>query len=895
MSCLPTGTLTFLHTDIEGSTRLWEEQPDAMRHALALHDSIAFDRIERHNGIIVKQRGEGDSVFAVFESATDALAAVVELQRALAVQGWPPRAPIRVRAALHTGQAELREDDYAGSAPNRCARLRGIAHGGQVVISQAIRELVGDALPEGVSLRDMGKHRLKDLLQPEHVFQVEHPDLPSEFPPLKSLDVRKHNLPIQLTSYIGREAEMAEVRDLLAEHRLVTLTGAGGIGKTRLALQAAAEVVDEYEDGVWLVDLAPLTDEALVPQVLAKALGVREQPRRPLDETLVDYLGDRRSLIIMDNCEHVVEGCTRLVEKLLTICPRVEVVATSREALDIGGEVIHVVPPLALPNGQGGRPESPELVQAVSRFEATRLFVERARASRGSLAVTPPVAAAVVEVCRRLDGIPLAIELAAARVKVLSVEQIAQRLEDALTLLTDGARTALPRQQTLRGAMQWSYGLLEEQERVLFRRLAVFRGGWTLEAAEAVCSGDGLPRGDILQVLGRLVDKSLVVVDEQRGEVRYRLLEPVRNFAAEQLRTREQYAEARQGHAAFFLALAESAAPQLRGAGQTVWLPRLEADYPNLRAAMRWFSRQSDVGSGLRLATALVDFWNVRGHVTEARDTLAALLEHSDEDAVTVSVRAPALAAAGYFAFRQADYSAARPALEEAIQLSVSLRDKQGVAKSLNQLGNVLYAEGDIAAAAEYFEESTAAFREADDAVGAASALHNLGDCALVQGEYVQAEHRLQEGLELCQAAGDRVGIAMGLRCLAVARLNQGDLDVALRMLRESAAINLELGHRWAMANTLAGFAELAASATRHEEAMRLAGAAWAAWDALQTPLPPPDVAALEAALDVGRRALGTHAAPRAEREGRAMEPEEPLRYALEVLGDAQERLAPGT
>jgi class 3 adenylate cyclase len=448
---VPTGTVTFLLTDIEGSTRLWEEHPEAMEAVLARHDDLAAGIVAAHDGILVKHRGEGDSLFAVFPRALDAITTACALQRALQTEVWPANLPLRVRMAIHTGDAAVREGDYLGTAVNRCARLRAAAHGGQVLLSAATQELIRDQLPEGVSLRDLGAHRLRDLHQPEHLFQLLHPDLPADFPPLRSLEAFAHNLPAQLTSFIGREREMADVKRLLAASRLLTLTGAGGCGKTRLALHVAADLVEEYPHGAWLVELAALSDPALVPQAVATALGVREEPGRPLTATLNDYLRSRSLLLVLDNCEHLLAACAQLVESLLRVCPKLRMLTSSREGLGVGGEQTYRVASLSLPDPQ----HLPALDQ-LQEVEAVRLFAERARLSQPNFAVTSTNATAVAAVCQRLDGIPLAIELAAARVKSLPVETIHARLDDRFRLLSGGSRTALPRQQTLRALIDWS-------------------------------------------------------------------------------------------------------------------------------------------------------------------------------------------------------------------------------------------------------------------------------------------------------------------------------------------------------------------------------------------------------------------------------------------------------
>jgi class 3 adenylate cyclase len=479
---LPTGTVTFLLTDVEGSTKLWEDHPEAMRAALARHDAMAVSTAERCNGSVIKSRGEGDSLFMVFGRASDAVQAAAALQQAYHEEPWPQDAPLRVRMALHTGEAELRDADYYGPTVNRCARLRAIGHGGQVLLSEATEAMVRDSLPEGASLRDVGSYVLKDLRRSaEHVYQLVSAGVPTITSPLRSL--QPNNLPQQLTSFVGRAKEIQEIRELMGKTRLVTVTGAGGSGKTRLTLEVASDLLLGEGDGVWFVELAPHSDPALVPQSVAFTLGVREEPDRPVTDTLVDHLRSRRAVIVLDNCEHLLGACATLVDSLVKSCPDVRVLCTSREALGINGETTYRIPSLSVPDAKG-----PAKAEVLSKYEAVTLFVDRAQAAQPGFTLTDQNAAAVAQICVRLDGIPLAIELAAARVKAMSVDQIATRLDDRFRLLTGGSRTALPRQQTLRAMIDWSYDLLSEKEQVLLRRLSVFVGGWTLEAAEKVCA-----------------------------------------------------------------------------------------------------------------------------------------------------------------------------------------------------------------------------------------------------------------------------------------------------------------------------------------------------------------------------------------------------------------------
>jgi predicted ATPase/class 3 adenylate cyclase len=605
---LSSGTVTFLFTDVEGSTQLWERHPEAMQSALARHDGLLRAAMAAKHGQVIKSTGDG--LHAVFAAAADAAGAVLAGQRTVRAEPWPDTAPLRVRMALHTGEAELRDGDYYGPALNRAARLMAVAAGGQSLISQTTAAVIQDRLPAQVSLRDLGEHCLKDLMRPERVFQIGAPDLPADFPRLRSLNAFAHDLPVQLTSFVGREQEIGETRRLLSETHLLTLTGPGGTGKTRLALQIAAEVMPDFPDGAWLIELAPLADPAYLMPALAATFGLREVPGRPLAAVVTDYLRAKALVLLLDNCEHLIDACARLADDLLHAASGLRIIATSREALVLAGETAYRVPSLSLPDLPTATPGS------LARSEAARLFVERAQAGQPRFALTPGNAPAIAAICARLDGMPLALELAAARVKVLTVEQIAARLDDRFRLLIGGSRTALPRQQTLRALIDWSYDLLPEAERRLLRELSVFAGGAPLKAAEAVCAGI-----DVLGVLTQLVNKSLVAVDEQGAEARYRLMETIRQYAREKLLDAGEAERARDRHLEFFLQWTEATEPRLFGAEIIAGLDQLEIEQDNLRAALEWAldPTHGDPVAALRLVAVLYFFWGRRTSVTEGR------------------------------------------------------------------------------------------------------------------------------------------------------------------------------------------------------------------------------------------------------------------------------------
>ena len=609
---IPTGTVTFLFTDIEGSTKLAQQYPDEMPALLARHNEILNQSIKLHSGFVFQI--VGDSFSAAFHSASDALHAAVDAQRFLHNEVWTP-GPLKVRMGIHTGAAqvevgsnEVRYSGYATLALTQ--RIMTAGHGGQILLSQTAHDLARDKLPAQAQLIDMGERHLKDVLRPEHLYQLTVPDLPSEFAPLKTLESFNHNLPAQLTSFIGREKEIDEITKLIAVNRIVTLTGSGGAGKTRLSLHVGAEGLQHFPDGVWFIELAPVTDPALVSQTLLAIFNLRENVHhRPL-EVLLDYLRPRTVLLLLDNCEHLIEACAQISEALLRACPKLKILASSREALGIAGEVPYRVPSLAAPN-----PEHLPSLEKLSELDSIRLFIERATTAKPDFKLTKDNASFVAQICFRLDGIPLAIELAAARVKMLSPEQIALRLDDRFRLLTGGLRTALPRQQTLRALIDWSYSLLSEPEKTLFRRLAVFVGGWTLEAAESAC-GEESSGADVLDLLTRLVDKSLVFSEEARGEIRYHRLETIRQYSREKFFETDEVETVRDRHLDFFVQFAELVDENLKGREQIVWQNRMAAEQDNLRAAMKWGLARSPENA-LRIAASLPLYWTTGGFSAE--------------------------------------------------------------------------------------------------------------------------------------------------------------------------------------------------------------------------------------------------------------------------------------
>ena len=892
MPDLSTGILTFLFTDIVGSTRLWEEHPQAMSQAYARHGAIIADAVQRHGGVLVRSRGEGDSTFSVFTRPEDAVAAACALQIALHREQWPAEAVIRVRAALHTGEGETDGYDYNSTDVNRCARIRAIAHGGQTLLSRITAEHVHDALPQGASLKDLGLHRLKDLSRPERVYQLLHPDLPADFPPLLSLNALPHNLPQHLTSFIGRDREIREIGAQMASTRLLTLAGPGGLGKTRLALQAAAQFLDEFPGGVWFVDLAPLRDEALVPRAVAGAVGAREEPGQPAIHALLTYLESRRALIILDNCEHLIEACAGLAQELLEHCPLLRIVATSREPLRIPGEVVWRLLPLTVPSLEG--PVLTPDPAVLGRYDAVRLFVDRVRSANANFRLTAENAPSIAEICRRLDGIPLALELAASRTASLGVENVARRLGDLFRILTGGSRTALPRQQTLEALITWSYELLNDEERTVFRRLAVFAGSWDLEAAEAIIPDDASAAAhnlDVLDALAHLVDKSLVMLEENgAGSERYRMLQTIRAYAQRRLEESGDASAVAARHLAFYMDRAEQAEPLLVGPRQGQWLDRLEADHDNIRAALDYALGAGRIEEGLRLAAAVWRFWLVRGYLNEGRGRLGALLSAARSHAPTEAF-CRALHAEGRLAGCQGDYDAASQLLLEALHLQEELGDKRGASASLLSLGVVAGERGDMDQAEEYFRRSLKLQQEEGDVRGSAMSLQNLGNVAVYRQDWRTARTLLEESLDLCRQVGDTQGMAIALNNLGHICARLEDYDTAHRYFRESLALCRHLGYKVGIASGTDELAKLAAARNDTERACRLMAASIALRDEIHAPVPQTDREEFERLLAAIRSKLGPERFQALWNEGSAMSMDEAVAYALQE-GDPAEGAA---
>jgi predicted ATPase/class 3 adenylate cyclase len=868
---LPRGTVTFLFTDIEGSTKLLQRLGDDYADVLATHRSLLRAAFDRHGGVEVDT--QGDAFFVAFSRPGDAIDAALDAQRALLAHEWPRGERVLVRMGIHTGVPVVLDNNYVGIDVHRAARICDSAHGGQVVVSEATRHLINDGARLIVDFRDLGLHRLKDLDQPERVLQLVAGGLPADFPPLRSLKPPT-NVPRGIGALVGRGAEIDELRGLLLEGdaRIVTVTGAGGTGKTRLATAVAIDVLDHFVNGVFFVDLSATQTAERVASAIAEVVGVQDEGGTAANESIARHISDKQMLLLLDNFEQALDGA-RVVSDLLNACPHLRALITSRIALSIEGEREFPLAPLGLPE-HPGRAEA-------EASEAVQLFVRRATEAVPGFALSDDNAAAVAEICVLLDGLPLAIELAAARVKLFSPQALVARLDDRFKLLTGGASDRPDRHRTLRSTIDWSYDLLSQDERAFFRDFAVFRGGATFEAAEHVI-GDGI---DTLDALAALVDHSLLLRrDEPGGEVSFSMLNTVRDYALEQLSSDPDHARLRERHALYYLDVARSA--DSRESEADAELDVIGADHDNMRAALTWWLAGADEGSdeaatrALELATALGRYWYTHGHALEGGEWLERALAAADS--APEDVRSHALRRLGVLMDQQGRRERARELFEEALAYFRKSGDRAGEAACLNSLGIVARSLEDVNAAEELFDAATALRRELGDVSGTASALGNLGLVAIDRGDLDRAERLLEETLELDRTRGDEWGIACTLSNLGIVHMKRRNFPAAEKAIVDALTGFEDMGDLDGVAETIEGIAELAAARADAERAARLASAADALRRSVGIPLAPIDGARFQRWLEGPRRALGDEAFEKAWSEGAEMTPGQAIEYARE-------------
>lgn len=910
MSDLPTGTVTFLFTDIEGSTILWEHFPAQMKEALSHHHAIMREAISLHSGVLFETAG--DSFVVAFSPPRAALEAALWAQRALQSEEWPSEiGRIKVRMALHTGNAEMRPDGYyAQHTLSRQARLLAAAHGGQILLSQVTHDLVRDDLPDAVELRDMGEVRLKDVLRAERVFQIVAPSppwsLPADFPPLRSLRVAVNNLPRQTVPFIGRERAIEEVSQKLSQShiRLLTLLGPGGIGKTRLALQTSHQLLDHFSSGVFFVNLTPITDPDLVIPTIANTLGLRETEDKPISDLLTEYLSEREVLLVLDNLEQVIEAASHVAD-LLASTSRLKVLATSRIPLRVQMEHEYAVTPLGLPDSQGN-----SALATLAQSDAVALFMERAQAAKPSFELTEANAATVAAICLRLEGIPLALVLAAARLKVLTPQAILSRLQDGghesrLKLLTGGARDLPARHQALRDTIEWSHDLLDDREKMLYRRVAIFKGGFSLQAADSLCLPDTVPPVDALDGVSSLVDKSLVyTVEGFDGEIRYRMLETINEHAMEKLLESGEGERIRELHARYFLDLVQEAAIHLLGGQQAGWLARLEEEHDNLRSVLSWSAERGERGNAegaqlaMRIAAALAPFWHVRGYLSEGSEqleralSLAAvwseagrLLESNEGEQERRNIAATTAAIhhglGGIFRVR-GDYAASRHHYERALAIYREIGDRVSQARLLSRLGVLAHTQAHYEEARAFQTESLAMAREVGHKFAIAVASHNLGNVVRDTGDYELARTLYEEALSLVTEMQEITHISTSLNNLANLALHVGDLRQALNLHRQSLEIRGKLGNRMLVAESLIGIASVEIALGALERGARLLGCAEGLANSTGGKFDPMERKLYESALTTLSAALDQGILNIARQEGMDTSLEDAVRYALD-------------
>lgn len=776
------GIFTFLFTDIEGSTLLAQKFPESLHFALEAHNNILREAVESNRGHVFDITG--DAFCCAFSQPADAVKAALTIQTNLESYQWKD-AVIKVRIGIHSGKAEWNGKNYMGYITlARTARIMSAAYGEQILISEETVKLIQEMFVPDFSIRDLGERRLKDLIQPIKLFQVFTPELRNEFPPLKTLDARPNNLPVQLTSFIGKQEEMKAVRDLLRQTHLLTLTGIGGAGKTRLAMQLGADVIDEFADGVWIVELASLLEPELLPDAVIQTLGISHQPPENVMNTLIEYLKDKELLLILDNCEHLIHAAAEFSQELLKRIHKLKIIATSREALKIDGEQCHRVLSLGIPN-----PDDKDTPEKLTQFESVRLFIERALAVHQNFRVNNKNAPALAQICFQLDGIPLAIELAAARTKALSVEQISERLSNRFHLLTGGRRTSLPRQQTLRALIDWSYDLLTEIEKTLWNRLSVFSGGWTLESAEEICSDEKIDSGEVIDLLTLLVEKSIVIFNEEKR--RFRMLETIKQYGDEKLRESNEHGIIADKHLKHFAELADTGAKELRGSRHSQWITLLDSESGNIEKALLWAVESSNMSEAHKLTAAMGYYWQLRGHYSEALRWLEAVSQ--TKPLVIDPVYCKVLSHKGNFLRLNSEFEDSGKYLLESLKLSREIGDEMGATDTLNRLGINEYDQGRFEGAIKFYEENLATYRKNGDKLGLSKTLNNLGNAASNLGDDDKAMRLYEECLALRRELKDKLGIGITLNNVGIIAFERGEFEKAIALLKESLQVRKEM------------------------------------------------------------------------------------------------------
>jgi len=926
--------LTFLFTDIENSTPLWENFQDGMRLATSRHDELMRAAIEQHNGRVVKTTGDG--FHAVFESPSDGISAALAGQQAIAAESWSAATgPLKVRMGLHTGESQERDGDYYGPEVNLAARVMGLGYGGQVLLSGITAALAKNSLPDGSSLADLGEHRLKGISAPARIFQLCHPDLVTAFPPLKSLATFKHNLHRQLSTFIGREKELGEVKRLLKETQLLTLLGPGGTGKTRLMLQTAEEVIEDYPDGVWLVELAPLIDPDLIPERIASALGIQEQPGQPMLDTLVEYLRRKELLLLLDNVEHLVRESAVIAEHLLEFCPNITILVTGREALFISGETTLQIPSLSLPDGQ----PNPQDYKSLEQYESIQLFLERARAVRPEFTLTSQNASSIAEIVRRLDGIPLALELAAARLRMLTAEQIAARLNDRFRLLTGGRRTVLPRQQTLQALIDWSWNLLDEHERVLLRRLSVFSGGWSLEAAQAVTGFAPLDEFVVFNALEQLINKSLVVVRyPTEGEARYSMLESIRQYAQNKLLEAGESETLRDRHVDYFAALVDQFGQSGLGPAYFDWMKKFALEVDNLRAVVGWIIDDRHQKS-LHFTGILLQYDPMWLPYREARSWLEPVVEQTrvqmDNPPVNFVMKdyIRALQALGWLLVTHGNMADGHQILDESIRLARAYDEFQLLAYTTGMKAQAM-GTNVSQEIIEQLEEIIDRCRRDHYELELLMVLFSAGQAQILQGHLDKGKTYIYEVIQLMEQyevplLNTWVYYAQALlesaaqnpleaeryflrtieangkwghqRMVATARSelahlyrHENRLDEAMNLYRQTIISWQEQGHLPAVTHQLECFAYISITREQYEHATQLLGAARQArqrLNALSTEQQ--EIAELEQAIERLDEVMGASERDRQMTEGARMSLDEAVLLALEEVTPENRTIAP--